>query len=636
MMLQAMKGKIGRIILKIFAVLLIISFGAWGIGDMITGQGLPTDVAEVGETKITANQFQENFRTRLGELRRQFGQQLDSQQARQMGFADITLERLISLRLLQIHAADLKLSVGDDQVLDEIKRQPGFSDGQGGINANVFREALARSSLSEDRYIATLRDEITRSHLTGVVAAGSVAPDHMVDQFYRYRNEKRTADVVVVTRASSGAPPQPNDAQLGEFHSKNEALFTAPELRTITALYLDPDEMAKEIAISDDELKDEYQNRLSSLIIPERRRVRQIVTTDEATARRARQSLAEGRSFTDVAKDIAGMDKETTQLGFVTADRLPGEIGAVAFKAPLNQPSEPVKSPLGWHIVLVERIEPGKTPAFADVRASIRLELGRERALDDLVKVANKLEDALAGGVTIDEAARQINSTPLKTPPIDAGGRTADGKPAKGLPKDDEFLRTAFEVQDGEVSELIETRTGGYLIVRVDAVTPPAVRPFDSVREKVVTAWKISQQDEVAKKKAGEIRDKVKSGDSLTRVAKDASLEVQRSKPFTRVNRAAGSRITPGLAGELFKLRPGGVAMAPSPEGYAVAQLNDVQAASPSSDDEGLKGLKNRMHGAVAEDIMAQYASALRARYGVQIDRSAINRLFNEGTLGQY
>ena len=103
MMLQAMKGKIGTFILKIFAVLLIISFGAWGIGDMITGQGLPTDVADVGDTKISANQFQENFRVRLSELRRQFGQQLDSQQARQMGFADMTLDRLISLRLLQLH-----------------------------------------------------------------------------------------------------------------------------------------------------------------------------------------------------------------------------------------------------------------------------------------------------------------------------------------------------------------------------------------------------------------------------------------------------------------------------------------------------------------------------------------------------
>ena len=119
-------------------------------------------------------------------------------------------------------------------------------------------------------------------------------------------------------------------------------------------------------------------------------------------------------------------------------------------------------------------------------------------------------------------------------------------------------------------------------------------------------------------------------------MAKDASLEVQRSKPFTRINRAAGSRIPPALAGELFKLRPGGVAMTPSPEGYAIAQLNDVQAASPTSDNEGLQGLKNRIRGAVAEDIMAQYASALRARYNVRIDRDAINRLFNEGTLGQY
>ena len=636
MMLQAMKGKLGSLVLKVFAVLLIISFGAWGIGDMITGQGLPTDVADVGDTKITANQFQETFRDRLSTLRRQFGQEFDSQQARQMGFADTTLERLINLRLLRLHAADLKLSVGDDQVLDQIKRQPGFSDGQGGINAAVFRDTLARNNLTEDRYIAILRDEITRAHLTDVVATGSVAPDHMIDQFYRYRNEKRTADVVIVPQGSGSTIPQPTDAQLTEFHSKNEALFTAPELRTVTALYLDPDEMAKEMSISDEELKDEYEARLSSLIIPERRRVRQIVAVNEEMARKAKQSLAEGRSFTDVAKDIASMDEETTQLGFVTENRLPGELGKAAFKAKLNEPTEAVKSPLGWHILLVERIEPGKTPTLEDVRDSIRLDLGRERAIDSLVKVANQLEDALAGGATIEDAASEINTPTVKTPPIDARGQTVDGKPAENLPKDNEFLRTAFEVQDGEVSDLIETRSGGYLIVRIDEITPPAVRPLESVRTEAVAAWKVSQENEIAEKKAGEILEKVKNGGSLTLVAKETSLKVERSKPFTRVNRAAGSRIPPALVRELFKLRPDGAAMAPSQDGYAVAQLKDIQTATPSSDNEGLKGLKDRIHGAVAEDIMAQYALALRTRYSVRIDRDAINRLFNEGTLGQY
>ncbi len=636
MMLQAMKGKFGSFILKIFAVLLIISFGAWGIGDMITGQGLPTDVADVGETKISANQFQESFRLRLNELRERFGQQLDSQQARQMGIADITLERLIERRLLMLHAADLGLSVGDNQVREQIKRQPGFSDGQGGINRAAFYETLARNSLTEDRYVDMLRGEITRAHLTGIVAAASVAPKHMVDQIYRFRNEKRTAEFVVVPRAASAAPPEPDDAQVREYYTKNEALFMAPELRTITALYLDPDDLAEEIAISDDELREEYENRLSTLIVPERRRVRQIVTGDEAIARRAHQSLSEGRLFTDVAKEIAGMDEATTQLGFVAANQLPAEISAPAFEATLNQPTEPVKSPLGWHIILVERIEPGKTPRFEHVRDTIRRDLGREQAIDSLVKVANQLEDALAGGATIDEAAGRINSATIKTPPIDSRGNTADGKPAKELPKDGEFLRSAFEVEEGEVSDLIETRTGGYLIVRVDAVTPPTVRPFDAVRQQAVTAWKITRQDEEAKKKAQEILDKVKGGSALAVVAKEQSLKAQVSKPFTRVAQAAGAQIPPALSRDLFDLQPGQAAMAPSREGYAVAQLRDVRTAAPDSDKEGLETFKSRMHAAVAQDVLAQYASALRTRYEVRIDRGAIDRLFNEGSLGQY
>ena len=137
----------------------------------------------------------------------------------------------------------------------------------------------------------------------------------------------------------------------------------------------------------------------------------------------------------------------------------------------------------------MQRIVPGKTPTFGDVRSSIRLDLGRERAIDDLVKVANKLEDALAGGATIEEAAKQINAATLKTPPIDAGGRPADGTPMNTLPKVEKFLRTAFEGKDGAISDLIETRSGGYLIVRVDSITPPAIRPLDSVRQKVITAW---------------------------------------------------------------------------------------------------------------------------------------------------
>ena len=130
--------------------------------------------------------------------------------------------------------------------------------------------------------------------------------------------------------------------------------------------------------------------------------------------------------------------------------------------------------------------------------------------------------------------------------------------------------------------------------------------------------------------------EKLKGGNAFASVAKEAGLEVHRSKPFTRFNRAAGSKIPPSLANELFKLKPGGAAMAPSKEGYAIGRLDDVQAAAPGADKEGLRDMKERMRAAVANDVLTQFTSSLRARYAVHIDRGAINRLFNEGSLGQY
>ena len=122
-MLQAIKGKTGTWVLRIFAVLLIISFGAWGINDMIVGGGLPTDVASVGSTKITAGEFNERFRQEMNRLRSVLGPQLDSAQARQLGIADSALNGLINRRVLALEAHDLGILVGDDQIKQAILKE---------------------------------------------------------------------------------------------------------------------------------------------------------------------------------------------------------------------------------------------------------------------------------------------------------------------------------------------------------------------------------------------------------------------------------------------------------------------------------------------------------------------------------
>lgn len=628
-MLQAIKGKTGTWVLRIFAVLLIISFGAWGINDMIIGGGLPTEVAQVGSTKITATEFNERFRQEMNRLRSILGQPLNSAQARQLGIADNALNGLINRRVLALEADDLGILVGDDQVKQAILKEASFRNTLGEFDKVIYQQALARNGLNEARFVAGLRGDLIQSHLTGIITAGATPPRYLADQLYKYRNEKRIAELVLIPRASAAAPPKPTDAQLREFHKKNAAIFTAPELRDVSTIYLDPAKQAAELEPSEDRLRDEYESRLSTMSVPERRQIRQILARDEKTARRVVDRLKGGAKFADVARGETGQKADATSLGLLQFNDLPKDLAEVAFKLPENGTSEAVETAFGWHILLVEKIEPGKTPTFEETREALSEDVAREMAVDILVKLANTLEDALAGGADLKEAGATLNFPVGRFTGIDVSGKNIDGAPVKNLPNSAQFLESAFATELGRTSDLVETAEGGYFILHVDRIREPELKPFEKVRADVARSWKINHRDEAAKKRANKILDQVKAGASLQSIAKKAGLTVAVSKEFTRFTQPRGSNISPTLAAELFRARRGGAAMARTQTGYAVAQLKDIRMASPGADKKGIDELRDQLASAIGADIRSQFNTALKSLHPVSIDRGAIDRLFN-------
>ena len=62
------------------------------------------------------------------------------------------------------------------------------------------------------------------------VTAGVRPPQTMIDRLYRYRNEKRIADVVALPDAVAGDVGQPTDAELTKFYDAHRNLFRAPSI----------------------------------------------------------------------------------------------------------------------------------------------------------------------------------------------------------------------------------------------------------------------------------------------------------------------------------------------------------------------------------------------------------------------
>ena len=253
-----------------------------------------------------------------------------------------------------------------------------------------------------------------------------------------------------------------------------------------------------------------------------------------------------------------------------------------------------MRSPVGWHILLVDRVEPGRTPDFAETRAKIREDLAREQAIDAIVKLANQVEDTLAGGATLEEAAGQVNARLLRFRSVEPSGRSVDGDPKDGLLVLRRFLEAAFETNATEVSDLVETSLGGYFLVRVDRVVPPALEPFDKVRKEVAAAWRFDRLNEAARKRAEKLLSEVKSGRGFDTAAREFGLKIKTSSAFTRFDQGGEIPLPSSLAAALFGAKQGEAALGATGAGYAVAVLDRVEPANPSADNEGSIGFETR------------------------------------------
>lgn len=621
-----LKVIVARIVVGVLFSLLILSFAIWGIGPIFRQGGRLRPVAEVGPVRIMPQEFQEQYNREVNRLQTMLQTQLDPQSARERGIPQLVVQNMVDRILFNLAAQEADIAISDSVVRQAIVNDPNFRNDQGRFDRNLFQNLLYNLGYSEDRFVALMRDELARSQVTEAVTAGSAVPSQLLDTLYRYRNERRVAETLTVAASSIKNIPKPTEAELESYHKDHADAFTAPEYRAITAALIQPKALVAGMKVPEDKLRAEYEARIGEFRIPEQRSLRQILVTDEATANRAEDMLSKGESFDDVAKAVTG--KPPLDLGTVKqADIGTDELGTTAFELDEGAYSAPVHDPLGWHIVQAVKIVPGHTQTLDEVKDKLSHDIALREAGDAVFDIGNKLQDALGGGASLGEAAKKLNLKMFKTEAVDSNGKSIDGKPVQGLPKSPKFLSTAFSSEVGRESDLVDDDKGGYFILRVDKIEPSHLRPLSEVHDNVLDGWKAEARHKAAEKIAGTLLEKAKGGASLADLAKAGGYAVRTTDPFTRIGEGAGMNLPPAMVASLFAAKLGDVVMAPAPEGAVVAKLTAIKPADPKADKEALGKLREQLGRTVTGDLLNDFANALRARYGVEINNDVINSL---------
>jgi len=625
-MLTALRKQAGSWVVKALLLLLVLSFAIWGIGDIFYGNPAEETVASVGSTEITSGEVNNAFNRSLDNLQRQFGGQLSREQAIGLGLLQQTLQEQIGQRLVDIEATEMGVSVDDDTLRRLITQNPNFHSA-GRFDRFRFNQLLLTTGLSEDAYLETLRQELSRNTLTGSIAAAASVPDAQVEAIYRYRNEERRGRYIKIADADITEITPPEDSALEEIHGENEQRFTAPEYRTITFVTLEPKDLLEEVEIADEDLQASYDDRSARYITPETRSIQQLLAPDEETAAEVNALLEEGTDFAAVAEALDGVS--FTDLGEIPENGMPAGIGGDAFSINEGEVTDPAQSPFGFHLFKVAAITPEVVTPFEEVRDEIREELALVEAEDRLPDFATQLDDELAAGSNVRDAADAIGVRPETLELIDRQGRNQDGDPVEQLASWSMMLETAFDASKDQPSLLEETDEGAYYVVQVDDIVDPRLKPLDEVRDDVVAIYEERQRRDGAQTRAQEFLAKLQESASLESLSEGDEVAIETIEPIKRSDDGADSGLNSAAIQALFDTDEGEIAadVIEVDDGVLVIANDEIIGKDAGEDAEGIDQLRTELARQVQSDLLDQYGQALQNVHAIDIDEDALARL---------
>ena len=625
-MLASLRSAAGTWVAKLLLLLLVLSFAVWGISGQVANGFGGNAVVTAGSTKVAPIEYRLAYDRQLAVMSQQFGTRLTREQARALGIEDQVLAQLVAGAVLDEQASELGLGLSQDKLAALTMEDPAFRGPDGRFNRQQFEYALRQIGMRPDDYLKNRAEVAIRQQIVEAVSDGIAAPDTFLKAVALYRGEDRTAEFIAIPKSLVEPIEEPSDAVLSTWFDERKADYAAPEYRKISYVTLLPENIADEAAISDEQVKQDYEANIARFTTPETRTIEQIVFADQDVAQAALDSIKAGATFDSIVT-AQGKTASDTLLGTFSKDKVADPaVAEAAFALQPNEVSPIVEGAFGPVLLRVTEISPAVVQPLSEAAAGIRKDLALAEANRILLDVHDRYEDSRAAGETLREAAAKLGLDVVTIDAIDRAAQRPDGTVVNDIPQSKDLLSDAFESEVGIENSAINIGSNGFVFYEVDEITPRRERPLDEVREKAVADWKAEQVQERLQAKAAELEKRLKDGATLDALATELSLEKQTKRGLKRESDDTDF----GKAGVavIFGVAEGGVGIVPSPTGDAqlVFKVTEVFEPAGADADAVPEDARNSFASGFADDLLDELVAKLQSQYSVTVNRNAIEQ----------
>ncbi len=618
-------------IVQLFLALITLPFAFVGIDSYVRNGGNSSNVAQVGDSHISPQEFQKALLEQQDRLRAQLGAQfkpemLDAPEARKA-----ILDGLVAQRTLGLETMHLRMGVSDEQLREVIAAIPALQEG-GKFSMARYEEALRNQGLTQAGFEARLRQDLTSQQIPLSVRTSSIVSRAALERWIGQQLEQReVAEVALKPEAYSAQVKLAPDA-VQKYYDTNKTEFELPQQARVEYVVLSQAALADKAVVSDTDIKAWYDGHPDRYRQGEERRASHILIPVPKDAPAAQAKAAQEKAeniLTQVKKnpaDFARLAKENSQdpgsaanggdLGFFARGSMVKAFEESAFSLKENQVSELVRSDFGFHIIKLSTIKAAQVQPLAQVHEAIAAELKAQAASRQYAEAADAFTNLVyEQSDSLKPAADKYKLTLVQ------GGWVIKGAPISGVLNHPKLLTALFSddaVQKKRNTEAVEVAPNTLVSARVAEYKPASLRPLAEVQA-VLSQKLIRQEAAKLAQKEGE--------DKLARLQKGEKLELSWGASQS-LSRAESKGVPAAAQSGIFKLAadklPGFAGALADSGAYVIYKVSAVKPVVLDDKDPRVQGLKNQYLGFHAEDELVAYMAALRQRYPVVINKTLL------------
>tara|TARA_B100000941_G_scaffold111463_1_gene78189 strand:+ start:7123 stop:8982 length:1860 start_codon:yes stop_codon:yes gene_type:complete len=402
-MLSKIRENLSTWVVGLLVVLVAIPLVFMGLGDYQTPSN--TYVIKINDQSITNSKIEQEVYQYKQALSKNYGGSIPPIYTDEF-IKKITVEYIIRTTLIDQMSRDFGLVFHNQSILDDLYNTNAFRD-KGVFSNDLYKAQLFRLNVTPEIYESYVYQKGISEQLKQSITDTSILTKNEILDLTSNRFQERVINFKILSRSQVESNLTISDDNLFDYYNSNKDNFREPEYAFFRFIEISKDNIYKNITITENELKTEYDNRLKDgLYSGTKKYVISHVSVSKRddsdnTHKKIHSELLNGKSFAQVSNEYNVSKESKTNKGFmgeIVIEDLPTPFKSAVYNLEIGQISEPFEYQNKYHIISIKSITDGKVTKFDSVKQDIRNEVLNDIAAKKYFSLIDEVNEIIYSG----------------------------------------------------------------------------------------------------------------------------------------------------------------------------------------------------------------------------------------------